>query len=459
MLRGELHFDAVVIGAGTAGLTAATRLAQGGARVCVLAKGIGSTHLAPGTIDVLGYAPDRVSDARGGLEQFVAEHPDHPYAALGVDTVEASVDWFGAQVQSGPLPGYRYVGEFGHNRVVPTAVGALRPSALVPETMAAGDGLEGQPVCVVGVRALRDFHSALCAANLTRASVQARAVETAVAVDRADQNALGFARRFDDPAWRAAFSGELAGHLRGDERVGLPAMLGLSDPHGVWSDLEQRLGREVFEIPTLPPSVPGMRIFVILRDALRAAGGRLMLGSEVVAADSDGTRLTGVRARTAGGERRYAAPWFVLATGGFASGAIELDSQWRTHERVLGLPLAGAPAPDEPRFVPTYLDEQPIARAGVAVDAELRSQGRENVLVAGAALPGAASWREGSGEGIALASGFHAAAVVSGAAGSGAGQAVGSGAGQAAPAIAASPAVTSPAVTSPPADSAQGGQR
>jgi glycerol-3-phosphate dehydrogenase subunit B len=158
-----------------------------------------------------------------------------------------------------------------------------------------------------------------------------------------------------------------------------------------------------------------MRLFVILRDALRAAGGRLMLGSEVVAADSDGDRVTAVRAQSAGGERRYAAPWFVLAAGGFASGAIELDSHWRTHERVLGLPLAGVPAPDESRFVPGYLEEQPLARAGVAVDGRLRAQGRENVLVAGAALPGAASWREGSGEGVALASGSHAAAVVSGA--------------------------------------------
>ena len=53
-MRGELHYDAVVIGAGTAGLVAGARLAEGGARVCVLAKGVGSTHLAPGTIDVLG---------------------------------------------------------------------------------------------------------------------------------------------------------------------------------------------------------------------------------------------------------------------------------------------------------------------------------------------------------------------------------------------------------------------
>ena len=76
--------------------------------------------------------------------------------------------------------------------------------------------------------------------------------------------------------------------------------------------------------------------------------------------------------------------------------SIELDSSWSTHERVLGLPLRGVPAPGEPRFVGEYLAEQPMARVGVAVDVEQRAEGADNVLVAGAALPGAAAWREGS---------------------------------------------------------------
>ena len=59
-----------------------------------------------------------------------------------------------------------------------------------------------------------------------------------------------------------------------------------------------------------------------------------------------------------------------------------------------------------------YLAEQPMARVGVAVDGELRAEGAENVVVAGAALPGSVPWREGSGEGIALASGSHAAQLV-----------------------------------------------
>lgn len=408
-MRGTLHYDAVVIGAGTAGLTAATRLAQDGARVCVLAKGVGSTHLAPGTIDVLGYAPEPVEEPLPALDALGGAHP---YARLGADTVAAAVEWFAERAANGPLPGYRYVGEVARNRRLPTAVGALRPSALVPETMAGGALEGGERVCVVGFAALRDFHPRLCAANLERAGVAARSVSLPLALERADQNALGLARRFDEAGWRAGFCASLAPHLRGDERVGLPAVLGALDPHTVLEDMQVRLGRPVFEIPTLPPSVPGMRLFEILRHTLGTAGGRLVLGSEVVGCERDGEHVSGVLARTAGGERRFAAPWFVLASGGWGSGAIELDSAWTAHERVLGLPLARVPAAGEPRFSARYLDEQPLARAGVALGDGLRAQGAENVLVAGAALPGAAAWREGSGEGIALASGWAAAAQI-----------------------------------------------
>jgi glycerol-3-phosphate dehydrogenase subunit B len=155
-----------------------------------------------------------------------------------------------------------------------------------------------------------------------------------------------------------------------------------------------------------------MRLYEILRSALRRAGGRLVLGAGVTSSERDGDRLLSVSTHAAGRDLTYVAPWFVLASGGFASGGIELDSYWVSHETVLGLPLRGVPAEGEPRFVGRYLDEQPMARVGVAVDSELRAEGTENVLVAGAALPGAIPWREGSGEGIALASGYRAAQVV-----------------------------------------------
>ena len=64
-----------------------------------------------------------------------------------------------------------------------------------------------------------------------------------------------------------------AARSRGACRIPRPRS-GIADPHGAWVELEHRLGCAVFEIPTLPPSVPGMRVHKSLHEALRRAGGR-----------------------------------------------------------------------------------------------------------------------------------------------------------------------------------------
>jgi glycerol-3-phosphate dehydrogenase subunit B len=390
--------DVVVIGVGLAGLTAAVRLAEDGARVLVLAKGVGATHLGPCTIDVLGYAPERVE--RPG-EALAALGDDHPYALVGRDGVAAAVEWLKA--------GLPYVGELEENMLLPTAVGALKPSAVVPESMAAGDLRGGGQVCVVGFRALKDFHAPLLADNLERGGISARSVELDLLPERrVDANSLAFARAFDDPAFRGEVAAQLAGRLGGEERVAFPAVLGIAEAR--WRELQDRLARPVFEVPTLPPSVPGMRVFAALRERLRRAGGRAILNATVTGADRDGARVTGVRADLGLREVRHEASWVVLATGGFASGGLALDSRWRARETALGLPVRGVPEGE--RFRPGYFDEQPMARAGVAVGRELRPQGWDNVLVAGATLAGAEPWREKSGDGISLATGYRAAELI-----------------------------------------------
>lgn len=416
------HHDVVVVGTGLAGLTAAVRLAEAGARVLVVAKGVGSTHLSAGTVDVLGYAPERVERPGEALGRLLAERPGHPYGLVGVDGVAAAIAWFKDRVANGSLAPYAYTGSIDENLLLPTAVGVARPSAVVPVTMAGGDVRgSGDPICVVGFRSLKDFHPALLADTLGRSEpgVAARAVELEARPEgRADPNALGFARAFDQPAFRGEIVSQVGPRLRARERVAFPAVLGIADPHAVWADLEQRLGRPVFEVPTLPPSVPGMRVFAILREALRRAGGSVILNNVVVGAEQEGGRVRALRTVVGRREERRGADWVVLATGGFASGGLELDSRWAARETALGLPVSGVPGPGQERFRSGYFDDQPMGRAGVDVDRELRpvDAARErvldNVLVAGATLAGAEPWREKSGDGLSLATGHRAAELV-----------------------------------------------
>jgi glycerol-3-phosphate dehydrogenase subunit B len=415
-----MTYDVVVIGAGLAGLTAALRLAEQGLRVLVVAKGVGGTHLAPATIDVLGYVDRPVESPSRALPEFLAAHPGHPYGRLSVELIRSSLEWFRAR-----LGDLGYQGRLEENFVLPTAVGVAKPTALVPQTMAAGDLRGGGRFVFVGLRGLKDFYPAYLADNLVRAalpggaSVSARAVELAPPLgDEGDVGTAGFARRFEQPGFRDTVVHELERRLVPGEIVGFPAVLGLRHAREVWQELETRLRRPVFEVPTLPPSVGGIRLFESMTGALGREGARVVVGSTVSGAEHGGRRLEGVVAQTAGRPRTYRAHSFVLASGGFASGGLQLDSYGRVREAAFDLALVGVPAPDALRFEPGYFDEHPIARAGLAVDEELRpvdAEGKpafENLHAAGASLAGAAPWREASGNGLSLATGYAAASAI-----------------------------------------------
>lgn len=414
--------DVVVVGGGMSGLAAGVRLAEEGAAVLVLAKGAGSLQLAPGTIDLLGYASERVTDPIRAIAALAERDPRHPYAVLGAEAVAAAARWLSARVAEGPLRPYRYVGSPEENMLLPTAIGVPRPSALVPETMAAGDLRAAVRMAVVGFRGMKDFHPALIADNLTRAT-DGRVKVRSAQIDpppslNGEPGTLRLARALDRPGAGAALAARLAPVVEDEEVLALPAVLSVRDPHGVWETIERVVGRPVCEIPTLPPSVPGLRLFDTLRALLRQAGGRLVTGAQVVGVRGGGARVDSVRVQVSGGERNYPTGWVVLATGGVASGGLELDSDWHMRETALGLHVAGVPDPGAARFSSRYLDAHPLGRAGIAADRDLRpldADGRrrwENVLVVGAALAGAEPWREKSGEGIALASGHRAAQLI-----------------------------------------------
>lgn len=417
MSKGSPEGEVVVIGAGVAGLVAALRLAEGGRRVRVLAKGVGSTHVSGGTVDVLGYDPAPVVSPAAALPAFLAAHPEHPYARIGPEVVAQALAWLK------PHLAVRYVGDTGRNFFLPTALGVAKPAALAPETMAAGDLAGGGHMAVVGLPALKDFYPGLVAGNLARATLPSGAAVAARPVEidglgglGADVGPVRWARRLDSPAFRAMLAGALSGRLDPGETVALPAVLGLDRPAQAWEELEARLERPVCEVPTLPPSVPGVRLYKALSAAVAQMGGCLVLGAEVLGVCTDGNQVEAVVTRAGGGTRRWPATHVVLASGGWASGGFVMDDRRRAHETVLGLPLAGFPP--APPTGPGIPDRQPLRRSGVAVDSSLRpvSAGGEpllgNARVVGAALAGADPFREKSGEGISVASGYHAASSI-----------------------------------------------
>jgi len=417
--------DVLVIGAGPAGLLAAWVARQRGAKVRVLASGIGTTHVSPGWLQVLNAA------SAASLEGWIAAHPQHPYALAGL---AALLGGLAALREVSESAGVRYVGAPGANFRLPTALGALGEAAVTPESFAAGDLRQPGAVLIAGPTGWRDFYPQLCADNLARQGFAAQStafdLPEMAAASRFDLTPVGLARLFEQAEARARVAAQLKPRLDGATRVGLPAVLGLAQHAEVWRDLQDRLGVPVFEIPTLPPSVPGMRLFNACKAALARAGVPILLGMTAVRGETANGRATGVVAPNVVREATYRAGTIILATGGLYGGGIASNHRGEMREAVFDLPVyvpGGlsewfnerffTPVPVETLHA-TSLQQQghPIHYAGVRANSRLQPVDEtgnvvlENVRIAGRLLADYNPLQEGSTEGVWLATGYRAAA-------------------------------------------------
>ncbi|MBI5303717.1 MAG: glycerol-3-phosphate dehydrogenase subunit GlpB [Chloroflexi bacterium] len=406
--------EVVIIGAGLAGLVTAYHAAKNGARVKIVAKGWGATHWSAGTIDALGYYPDEKSPAQNvfdSLDALTHAEPNHPYALIDRRAIADAFAQFAALTREIGLP---YEGNATKNLWLPSPVGAARPAFIAPRAQLTGDLSRQQPMLIVGLRGMRDFYPELIAENLSKQGHAARAaflpLDTITA--RHDSNTVQLASTLDDTATRAKLGGALKQLVRAGERIGLPAILGMNVHDDVIGDLRDATGADIFEIPTLPPSVPGIRLNTALNQHLQKLGVRVDVNMQVTAFHAENGRIQYVESETSGRPLKHRGDVFVLATGGILGGGVNSDHTGKTWEVVFGLPLA-APAQRTDWFRTRFIDSQghPVFRTGVRVNRDFQpvdangARVFENLYAAGGILAHADAIRERSLEGIAIATG------------------------------------------------------
>ncbi len=81
--------------------------------------------------------------------------------------------------------------------------------------------------------------------------------------------------------------------------------------------MEARLGVGIFEIPTLPPSVPGVRLREALEGVLMRQGVQLLAGRRVIAVRDGDSRCTEIVVGTAKWRETLEGEVVILATGRF----------------------------------------------------------------------------------------------------------------------------------------------
>jgi glycerol-3-phosphate dehydrogenase subunit B len=408
--------DLLVIGAGLSGLTAAYTAAKAGLQVKVIAKGLGALHWSAGTVDVLGYLLGEEEPVQQPLSVLGALPDGHPYTLTDASDALAA---FEAMTKEMGLDYGRAAND--ENWLLPSPIGTARPAFLAPPAQQNGSLRRSDPMLIVGFPGLRDFYPQLIADNLAKHGHQTRVeiLPQELLTSRKDSNTIQLAEGLEDAQRRKKLGAALKKLVKPGERVGLPAILGLDDHRKVWSDLQSQIGSPLFEIPTLPPSVPGTRLFQTLRKHLQQLGVRIEAGMEVIEAQAAAgapAEVQWVASETSARPLKHRAKAFLLATGGILGGGFDSDVNGRVWETIFHLPLT-VPQKRYEWFRASFLDAQghPVFKGGVAVGTDFRPVDEAgqpiyaNLYAAGGTLAHCDPILERSLEGTAVVSGIAAA--------------------------------------------------
>ena len=416
--QAKKKYDICIIGAGLAGL-AATMFAANQGLSCVQVGHTGEINFSSGHLDLLGVHPvgkkKVLTDPWAGIDALVQAIPDHPYAKLSREDIQTA---FRELLSFLKETGLTYHRQMNHNSTALTSLGSTRQTYCVPHTMWKGvAALKKKPPCLIlDIRGLKGFSARQITtalqrdwSNLLTGRISFPGMDHLNEVYMEHMaNALILREN------RKKFAEEVRPHIKDAQIVGMPAILGLYQTHEVVSDLEELIGVPIFEIPTIPPSVPGLRLKEAFERGLRAKGVQYFSQTRVLSVRGNGERDFEIDIGRKMTEDTVQARGIILASGRFIGGGLYADRH-RIKETIFDLPVH-QPGNRAEWHRREMLDSRghPVNRAGVEIDDAFRPlnssrQPAFRTLFAAGSILAHNDWkRMKCGAGLAIASAFGA---------------------------------------------------
>ena len=208
--------------------------------------------------------------------------------------------------------------------------------------MIAGDLQKKDPMLIIGFDGYHDFYPELIADNLSAQGIPAAGLSLSIPGLQEQKFITGrvLAEMFDQLDLCDRVANEIKQAFSGisqikPQRIGFPAVFGLEKSQHVKEHLENLLGLPVFEIPTLPPSIPGIRLSRIMVSAIERLGGRVFDGMQVSSVITNSTQVVEIQTEAAARNKSHRARNFVLATGGILGGGLRARLRWKSHRDYL----------------------------------------------------------------------------------------------------------------------------
>lgn len=419
-----LECDLAIIGCGLSGMAAALFAAEKGFST-VVAGVSGGLIFASGLLDVMGNHPIETGhewvDPWAAIDAVSNDIPGHPYARLTPGLIKQSLAKVVSFLGENNLS---YVKSGDNNSEIMTQLGTTKTSYYIPQTMWEGVSAlkERRPCLMVGFDELKDFSAAHVAKGLMGrwAGLRWRNIklEKMVKVSSLVSGDI-LARDMETAGNVENLTNLIRPHLEDAETVGLPAILGMKRSQDIIENLSLELGAKVFEIPTTPLSVPGLRLNEVFMQGLAEKGVRLFFPEKILSweKENEGAFLL---AMGRGPQKKWIkAEGVILASGRFWAHGLRADRD-RIREPLFDLPVH-QPENRNHWHCEHFLDLRghPVNRAGLNIDDQFRPLNRsgepalENLFAAGSILAHQDWIRMKCGSGLAISSAYGAVTAFS----------------------------------------------
>ena len=405
-----MKFDTIIIGGGLSGLVTGISLSKRGQKCLIISSGQSALHFFSGSFELYGNEDKP-------LEAFAKLESDHPYAKIGLDRIKTLTE----EVQ----PFFKEMNislagsaERNHYRITP--LGLLKPAWLTLDEYAMVQDPAQMPwkkVAIFNVEGFLDFHPSFVASGLAKQGVESEITSISMPeLERIRKNPTEMRSTNIAKTLTGELIGTLAARInefaKDVDAVLMPAVVGLTGGSDVLR-LKEKVDRPLHFLATLPPSVPGIRVQMMLKKHFQKLGGTYMLGDSVVGGVFEDGKLKSIRT-TNHGETEFEADNFILASGSFFSKGLVSDING-VSEPVFGLDVDSLDKRPQ-WYRKDMFEAQPYMSFGVATDAGFHpsrnGQPVENLYATGSVLSNCHPMKEGSGAGVAILTALHIADTI-----------------------------------------------
>ncbi|CAM2960515.1 glycerol-3-phosphate dehydrogenase subunit GlpB [Moritella viscosa] len=424
-----MKFDSIIIGGGIAGYTAGLRSLEAGLKTAIISNGQSALHFSSGSIDLLSHTPTgkAIRNPAAIFDKFTDEFPSHPYSKVGKNTVFESLEWYKNLLTKAGISLLQQDNGDNHLRITP--LGTLKstwlsqpyvqqlPMRLTEHTITR--------IVVVQINDFRDFNAKMMTDNLIQ-TPEFKDVEisnTSISIDgfsglkrnACELRSIDIARILSNESEVEALATKLKAIATSNDLVIIPAITGNGMGLSVLNKLHALTNLNFHEVPTMPPSMLGVRLEETMTDLFIKRGGMLLKGDQVTHGDmaENNDELTLKRVYTRNLETMpLTADNYIFASGSFFNKGL-IGHHNKLQEPVFDLDMNNLDARNtwyNPQFF--ACNSQPFLSLGIKTNPifnpMLKGKVITNLFCAGSNLGGYDPIAEGSGSGVAISTAYHA---------------------------------------------------